>query len=97
MEFKVGDKIIITDRPGLWDSHLKDRYPLNEVIFPYRCTIKEICKRPGAIAMTDGIYGWSLDILIKEKKIKKIPISEIRRKKLKKLNKISKIKNGKTY
>lgn len=87
--FNVGDKFTIIGQPSYWDSALNENCPLIRVKYPYHGTIKAMskyCDRPGIIAMTDGNYGWSLDSLIKDKKIDNLRL--IRKKKLIKINNI---------
>lgn len=88
MIFEVGTRFIITDKPSHWNSNLNKNSPChNRILYPYRGTITGIKKQlsDDEIAMTDGIYGWSLTTLIEEGLIE-VDIKEQRRIKLKKLN-----------
>lgn len=86
MIFEVGTKFIITDKPRYWNGELCKKCPFfTNIEYPYYGTILAIKKQyDGEIAMTDGIYGWSLTTLIEENKIE-ISLKEERRIKLKKL------------
>jgi hypothetical protein len=71
-DFKIGDKVVISDAPNSWSSHLNDKCPMHEDIYPYICIIQNIEKWGSHIAMTCGEYGWSLSSLIEDSLIKKL-------------------------
>ena len=85
--YSVGDKIIINRSPIEWSSLLNPNCPIRVVEYPYKCTIKKIAIDIGnKVAMTDGIYGWSLSKLIYNNAIK-IDLKSKRKNKLKKIKK----------
>lgn len=83
---KVGEPFIITKKPSMWSSGLNDNCPLYET-YPYKGVIQAIeidgIDKSRIINMTDGKYGWALDTLVKERKIKCLRVE--RRNKLKKI------------
>jgi hypothetical protein len=89
-KYKIGTRIVITEKPKMWASILNKNNPLHSnVIYPYITTIKDIEKRYSSsfgdsISIDDGTYGWSLTCLIREDKV--FILSENRKLKLNKIN-----------
>lgn len=59
--FKVGDTILITNKPMCWSSRLNTNNPLEKVIFPHKLTILKISNL-GSMSCKD--YGWDLDSIL---------------------------------
>jgi hypothetical protein len=80
--FNIGMKVKILSCPGSWNSVLNYNCPFY-LDYPYICIIKEIyfCLG-GAVAMTDGNYGWSLSSLVDFNLIEIIDIKKERKRKL---------------
>jgi hypothetical protein len=89
--FKVGDAFTITNKPSMWDSSLNDNCPMY-IDFPYNGKILKMRKttdddrqnRYTLYSMTDGLYGWDMETLVKENRIINIRLE--RKRKLKKIN-----------
>jgi hypothetical protein len=75
--FRIGDRFKVSGRSKYWDSALNPNSPLM-IKYPHTGIILEMEMDMNSnggvisVAMTDGKYGWSLDDLIKCKKITSI-------------------------
>lgn len=87
MDFKIGTRFIITNKPIRWTSHFNKNNPIeSDIKYPYYGKIVDIHHDEyGYVAMTDGIYSWSLSCLLQENKI--INLTKDRKEKLNKLKK----------
>ena len=84
-DFSVGDSFVITCAPVTWASILNENDPNEIEKFPYIGIIKEICNdNYEYIAMTDGKYGFCLNMMI----YKGIIVNNRRELRKRKLNKI---------
>lgn len=87
-EYKIGDNFIITNRPTKWSSLFNTNNPMsNNIIYPYYGRIVDMKLYAEHIAMTDGVYGWSLCTLVHEN-----VIINLRKERREKLNKLKRIK-----
>jgi len=57
---KVGDSVVIQDRPRLWTGYHVDKDGRGEVSYPYHLIVKEVQHDSNGrgIRFTEGIYGW---------------------------------------
>ena len=90
-EYKVGDRLVIKEKPYYWTSLCSDKNPLeHNISYPYSCVIVDIKYIGGEYehyGIRDGNdYGWDLNVLIDNNLL--YDIKKIRYNKLFNINKL---------